>query len=87
MFNGEFGLFTYHGNHSNQVLYCRQQDNHGNQVGLDCLCTMATKLFTLGNYGNYGNQLVYCRAKDDLKVLLALGMKDPWISFEPLGRS
>jgi hypothetical protein len=26
--------------------------NHGNQVGLDCLCTMATMLFTLGNHGN-----------------------------------
>jgi hypothetical protein len=22
--------------------------NHGNQVGLDCLCTMAAKLFTVG---------------------------------------
>jgi hypothetical protein len=31
--------------------------NHGNQVGLDCLCTMATKLLTLGNHGNYGNQV------------------------------
>jgi hypothetical protein len=26
--------------------------NHGNQVGLDCLCTMLTKLFSLGNHGN-----------------------------------
>jgi hypothetical protein len=23
-------------------------DKHGNQVGSDCLCTMATKLLTLG---------------------------------------
>jgi hypothetical protein len=37
--------------------------NHGNQVGLDCLCIMAIKFITLGNYGNYGNQLIYFKAK------------------------
>jgi hypothetical protein len=32
-------------------------DKRGNQVGLDCLCTMVT------NHGNYGNQIFYLRAK------------------------
>jgi hypothetical protein len=59
--------------------------NHGNKVGLDCLCTMVIKLFTLGKHGNYGNQVVY--GKNDLKALLALGIRDLWISFEPFGRS
>jgi hypothetical protein len=49
-------------------------------VGLDYLWTMATKLFNLGNHGNYGNQVV--QVKNDLKALLALGIKDLWISFE-----
>jgi hypothetical protein len=31
----------------------RNNGNHGKQVGLDCLCSMATNLFTLGNYGNH----------------------------------
>jgi hypothetical protein len=35
----------------------------GNQVGLDCLFTMATKLFALGSRGKYGNQVVYFKAK------------------------
>jgi hypothetical protein len=30
--------------------------NHGNHVGLDCLCIMARKLFALSNHGIYGNQ-------------------------------
>jgi hypothetical protein len=34
--------------------------------------SMVTKLFIVG--------------KNDLKALLALGIKDLWISFEPLGR-
>jgi hypothetical protein len=28
----------------------------------------------------------YIRRKNDLKALLALGIKDVWVSFEPLGR-
>jgi hypothetical protein len=52
--------------------------NHGNQVGMDCICTkkgkavslhaicictMVTKLFALGNYGKYVNEVVYFRAE------------------------
>jgi hypothetical protein len=37
--------------------------NHGNQVGLNCLCTLATKLFAQGNHDNYDNKIVYCRTK------------------------
>jgi hypothetical protein len=33
----------------------RNNSNRGNQVGLDCLRTMSTKLFTLGNHVTYGN--------------------------------
>jgi hypothetical protein len=29
----------------------------------------------------YGNQVVYFRGKNDLKALLALGIKDLWVSF------
>jgi hypothetical protein len=53
----------YLGNHGKQVFIVGNGGNHGNQVGLDCLCTMATKFFTLGNHGNYGNKVVYCRAR------------------------
>jgi hypothetical protein len=37
--------------------------NHGNQVGLDGLCTRVTNCFTVGNHGNCGKQVFYCRAK------------------------
>jgi hypothetical protein len=46
--------------------------------------TMATKLFTVGNYGNYDNQLVYFSAKTTER--LALDINNLWISMEPLGR-
>jgi hypothetical protein len=39
-----------------------------------------TKLFTPGNHGNYGNEVVL--GKNDLRALLALGIKDLWTSFE-----
>jgi hypothetical protein len=30
--------------------------------------------------------VVYCREKNVLRVLLVLGIKHVWISFEPIGR-
>jgi hypothetical protein len=47
--------------------------NHGNQVGLDCLCTMATKLFTLGQKRPKGVAGFSNKGSIDM-------------SFEPLGR-
>jgi hypothetical protein len=48
----------FYGNHGNQIVFYRQHGNRGNQVGLDCLRTIAIKLFTRGNHGNYDNQAI-----------------------------
>jgi hypothetical protein len=44
-----------YGNHCNQVFTVGNKGNLGNQVGLDCLCTTETKLFTVSKHDNYGN--------------------------------
>jgi hypothetical protein len=48
------------GNHETIYFTVGNSYNHGNQVGLNCLCIITTTLFVVGNCGNQG---VYCRAE------------------------